>query len=82
MREAASLKGAPCRGTFLGSCCPLRFQKSPVEAPRPGALRLVSGVVLGEGGFVEGRPVPGSLPRLMLSALLQERLWRHPVPGR
>jgi len=26
-------------GTFLGSCCPLRSQKSPVEAPHSGVLR-------------------------------------------
>ena len=36
------MEGAPGWGAFLGSCCPLRFQKSPVGAPAPGALRFVS----------------------------------------
>ena len=33
------MEGAPGWGAFLGSCCPLRFQKSPVEAPHSGVLR-------------------------------------------
>ena len=34
-----SMKYAREVGTFLGSCCPLRFQKSPVEAPASRAFR-------------------------------------------
>ena len=45
------MKGAPGWGAFLGSCCPLRFQKSPVEAPHPEALRLL------EDDFAGVRPV-------------------------
>ena len=45
------MEGAPGWGAFLGSCCPLRFQKSPVEAPHPEALRLL------EDGFGGELPV-------------------------
>ena len=40
------MRGAPRPGTLLGSCCPLRSQKSPVGAPAPGALWFLSGVAL------------------------------------
>ena len=49
--KTTPLSGAPGRGAFLGSCCPLRFQKSPVEAPHPEALRLL------EDDFAGVRPV-------------------------
>ena len=75
------MRGAPRPGTLLGSCCPLRSQKSPVGEPAPGALWFLSGVALVRTVSLEGvcpmednsdggRPVTGYPPRLMLSASL------------
>jgi len=47
-------EGAPWPGTLLGSCCPLRFQKSPAGVPAPGALRLAPVFALFEVASLEG----------------------------
>ena len=46
-------KGAPGVGTLLGSCCPLRSQKSPVGVPTPGALHVLSCFILAEDDSAE-----------------------------
>ena len=46
-------EGAPRPDTLLGSCCPLRFQKSPVGVPAPGALHVLSCFILAEDGSAE-----------------------------